>query len=86
MRNTLLKIGAIVVAEKEGQADVDWRVIGRSTSKSGKTQTVSLVNINTGDYVGNVKVLSDIDEIDGNDQLVEWVNGKKLGAELAYVK
>ena len=84
MRNTLLKTGSIVVAEKEGQADTEWKVVERGT------KSVTLIQVdNRGLTVGlptAVKIQSDIDEIDGNDQLVEWVDGKKLGAELAYVK
>ena len=84
MRNTLLKIGSIVVAEKEGQATTEWKVVERGT------KAVTLIQIDDrGLTVGlptAVKIQSEIDEIDGVEQLVEWVDGKKLGAELAYVK
>ena len=87
MRNTLLKTGSIVVAEKEDQAATEWKVVERGT------KAVTLIRIDDrGLTVGlptAVKIQSDIDEIDGVEQLVElveWVDGKKLGAELAYVK
>ena len=87
MRNTLLKTGSIVVAEKEGQDDTEWKVMERGAER-GKV-VVSLKKLKGNQPYGRpvyAIVRGNMDEIDGIEQMVEWVDGKKLGAELAYVK